>query len=286
MLIQFRCLRQILYAKIFHIRTLTLFLLQSGFLYFYIKPLLKYAADVSYPPSPWVFPFIISNLYCLFLFMLEIVFYFSDVPFMQYPNMYQVIRAGRVRWAVSQILAIMIQSFFIMLFNIIMSIIFLGRYCEFTLEWGKLLHTVALANISEAYHFLFAVPYNTLQNFSPVELMALTFIIGGLVISFVALVMFAVSLFVGRTAGVTAGLVMTVMIYFVENIHPLLTKKIAMFVPVDWMRVANVGIKQHDSFVLPSLQYILMFLTIGIAVLFVVIVWKIKRVEFQWVKED
>ena len=260
MLIQFRCLRQILYAKIFHIRTLTLFLLQSGFLYFYIKPLLKYAADVSYPPSPWVFPFIISNLYCLFLFMLEIVFYFSDVPFMQYPNMYQVIRAGRVRWAVSQILAIMIQSFFIMLFNIIMSIIFLGRYCEFTLEWGKLLHTVALANISEAYHFLFAVPYNTLQNFSPVELMALTFIIGGLVI--------------------------TVMIYFVENIHPLLTKKIAMFVPVDWMRVANVGIKQHDSFVLPSLQYILMFLTIGIAVLFVVIVWKIKRVEFQWVKED
>ena len=39
-----------------------------------------------------------------------------------------------------------------------------------------------------------------------------------------------------------------------------------MFVPVNWMRVTQIGIKMHDSFMQPSVVYMLAALAVGITV--------------------
>lgn len=283
---QIKYLMQVLHMKLFHTRTYVLMVLQAYIMYIYMKPVVGYSKAVQYKAAPWSFPFIISNIYFLFLFMLGILYYFSDVPFMQYPNMYRVIRTGRRRWALGQIGAVMLQSFLIMVYNFLISVLCLKGCCEFNLEWGKLLHTAALTNAADGYGFLFSVTYDTLNNYSPVRLTILTIVIGSLVVCFMGLLMFAVSLLFNRELAITVSAVMVVMIYLVENVHPLSAKRMSMFIPVDWMRTANIGVKVHDSYIMPSVGYIFAALVTGILVLCCLILWKINDVEFQWNKED
>ena len=67
----------------------------------------------------------------------------SDVPFMQHINMYQVIRAGRRRWAVGQLVGIGIRSFFLVAVSAAAVVLpFWGRL-EFSSDWGKLIYTLA-----------------------------------------------------------------------------------------------------------------------------------------------
>ena len=101
--------------------------------------------------------------------MLGVVYMFSDVPFMQHYYMYQIVRIGRKRWAIGQIVSIIFQSLFLMFFHLSVSILWIIRHCEWKLEWGKLLHTVALTNASAHYGFLFEVPYSAIQKYSPQE---------------------------------------------------------------------------------------------------------------------
>ena len=142
---------------------------------------------------------------------------FSDVPFMQNKNMYQVIRTGRMRWAAGQISVIFAQAFLLMAVNALFPMLLLAGSCEYTLEWGKLYHTLALTGGSEAYRLLFAFSYEAMQRFSPLELLGLTVLIGTLVIAFVGLLMFAVSLYINRSVAVTLAFLMVVMIYLVDG---------------------------------------------------------------------
>lgn len=282
----FRCLRQNLCNKLFQSRTYTLMILHAGIMYLYMKPVLKFSETADYGVSLWVFPFIISNIYFLFLFMFGVVYYFSDVPFMQYEKMYQVIRVGRRCWAFGQIGTIMIQSFLIMLYNYILTVVMLAGKWDFTADWGKLLHTVALTNAGEYYGFLFGIPYQAMESYTGPALTVLTLVIGSLVISFLGLVMFAVSLVVNRIAAVSAAGVMVVMIYVVENMPSALMQRTACFAPVVWMRAAYLSVKEHDSYILPPAAYIFSVLIIGILILCGIIMLKANRIEFLWTKEE
>ena len=282
----FLVFRQILKEKIFSPRTFAVIVLQGVMLHLYMGPVVKISKDIGCPAAPWVFPFILSNIFFLLLFMIGIVYYFSDVPFMQYKNMYQVIRTGRYKWAAGQVSVILAQSFLIIAANILFSMVLLGGSCEFTQDWGKLYHTLALTGSPEEYRFLFAFSYETMQMFQPLELIALTVMTGTLVIGFIGLFMFAVSLYISRSAAVTAAFGMVIMIYLVENIHPLLRRRMAMLAPVNWMRVTQVGTKIHDSFIQPPVSYMLTALVTGIAVCVLLIFVKVRKMEFQWYKEE
>lgn len=281
-----RFFRQALTERVFCSRTYSVVFLQGVIQYLYMCPVVRASKDMECGASPWVFPFLSSNLFFLLLFMVGIVYSFSDVPFMQNKNMYQVIRTGRMRWAAGQISVIFAQAFLLMAVNALFPMLLLAGSCEYTLEWGKLYHTLALTGGSEAYRLLFAFSYEAMQRFSPLELLGLTVLIGTLVIAFVGLLMFAVSLYINRSVAVMLAFLMVVMIYLVENIHPLLRRGTAMFVPVNWMRVTQIGIKMHDSFMQPSVVYMLAALAVGITVCAGLICIKIKTMEFQWYKEE
>jgi hypothetical protein len=217
--------------------------------------------------------------------MLGVVYYFSDVPFMQYQNMYQVVRTGRKTWAMGQIGGILLQSFLIMGISILISMLLLLFRGTFSLEWGSLLHTAAVTKLSLAYNY-YQFSYKTMQMFRPWELMSLTFVLGGLIISFTGLLMFAVSLLASRVAAMAVSTGLAAMIYVMEWIHPALAVRVGRFMPMNWLRVANLGVTKLGFYRTPTLEYMLTFLLIGIPVLSALIVWRIRRIEFEWTKED
>lgn len=278
--------RRLFSYKIFHSRTYSLLILQLFVNYINLKPLLEFSKAVQYPVSPWVFPFMISDYHYAFLFLVGFIYYFSDVPFLQHFNMYQVIRTGRIRWAAGHLCSIIVQSFFLMALNMGSGILLLAGHLEWTADWGKLLHTASLTNAASCYGFLFSIPSQTLEHFSPLQLMTITFLMGSLVISFFGILMFAVSLAANRLTAVTVGTIMTLMIFFVENVFPLHTVRMASITPADWIRTANIGLKLHGYYVLPSQSYMFTILVSGIALFGVIVLFCIRRVEFNWEKED
>lgn len=281
-----RYIRQLMIMKTMSVRTYSLLLIQGFVMYVYVKPAVRFSQAVMYPLSPWGFPFILSNIYFLFLFLLEIIYYFSNVPFMQYANMYQIIRIGRKKWAAGHMVSIFFQSFLIMAVNFGFSVLWMGKNCQWGTEWGKALHTLALTNAQQYYGLLFHISYDSLQQYSPMELLGYTMLIGTLTISFLGLFMFMFSIVWSRTAAVVGAVVMTAGIYLVENIHPLLSQKAAMFFPACWLRTANIGVKVHGSSLMPPMSYILAALVIGLALMCGIIIWRVGKIEFQWQKED
>ena len=93
------------------IRMFTLLLLLGFVYHIFLTPLNSFVKSVNHPICPLIFPFLLSDIYFLILFMAAVVYYFSDAPFMKNWTMYQVIRTGRVRWALGQIETILISSF-------------------------------------------------------------------------------------------------------------------------------------------------------------------------------
>ncbi|HBA70494.1 MAG TPA: hypothetical protein DCZ40_14230 [Lachnospiraceae bacterium] len=281
-----RYIKQLTVIKIMNARTYALFMIQGFILYIYLKPVINFSQTVQHKVSVWVFPFLLSNIYFAFLFLLEIIYYFSNVPFMQYSNMYQIIRTGRKTWAVGQIISIFLQSVLIMAVNFLFCIILLGRNCEWGTGWGKVLHTAALTNAAQYYEFLFEIPYDAMQNFTAIELSICTFLIGSLVVFWMGIFMFMLSIVFNRMIAIIGSVSMAAGIYLVESVHPMLSQKVSMFIPTSWLRVAYVGIKEHDSFVLPSVPYIFIVLIMSIIIMCRIILRRVHGIEFEWSKED
>lgn len=283
---QLRYSIRIFLQKLQQSRMYTLLILETYVLYIYVQPVIKFSQDVKYPSTPWLFPFLFSNVYFIFLFMLGVVYLFSDIPFMQHFYMYQIVRTGRKKWAIGQIGSIIVQSIFLMIFNLLVSILWIVRYCEWKMEWGKLLHTAALTNASGYYGFLFEVPYSAMQKYSPQELTILTLFIGTLVIAFTGIFMFAISLILNRYWAIAAAVAMISMVYLVHNANPAMVQKISAFAPVSWIQTTNIGTKMYNYYTRPSLSYIVCALCIGILIFSMLIIWRVNNVEFLFCKED
>ena len=59
---------QIFLQKLRQSRMYTLLILETYILYIYVQPVIKFSQDVKYPSTPWLLPFLFSNIYFIFLF--------------------------------------------------------------------------------------------------------------------------------------------------------------------------------------------------------------------------
>ena len=78
------------------------------FLIFYVynltAPIVKFCKEVNYAVSPWLFPYFFSNSTTLLLFMLAFVLYLCDAPFLDQQQVFVLLRTGRQKWTVGQLL--------------------------------------------------------------------------------------------------------------------------------------------------------------------------------------
>ena len=252
----------------------------------YNRPLNRFIDDVDYPVSWCVFPFLMAYPAFLILFWFGIIYINSDIPFMQHANMYQVIRTGRRRWSVGQIGGIFLRSFAAVLLTSICTILPLLPRIELTNEWGKLLRSAAVTNAAELYEFKYGIYYEILSEYTPLQLMGLCILLCTLIAGFMGTLMFLISLYFNRVLAVAGALAMAVLLYFVTNAHPKIRYRLAFFVPSVWAEVARIASPDMGYYWLPSVPYMLVFLTAGICLMAVLIIYKVKYVEFNWENDD
>ena len=57
---------QIFLQKLRQSRMYTLLILETYILYIYVQPVIKFSQDVKYPSTPWLLPFLFSNIYFIY----------------------------------------------------------------------------------------------------------------------------------------------------------------------------------------------------------------------------
>lgn len=263
--------------KFFSVKTFTLLFLLGVIYHIFLSPIKDFSILVDYPVSPWIFSFLISDVYFVILFMAAVVYFFSDVPFMKEWTLYQVIRTGRVRWACGQIGSIIFSSFvFVLLAEVVSGVLLLPNVI-LNEGWGKVLYTLSITNAAGEYKIPFLISYDIISTFEPFQAVVLSVFISSFVILFLGLWMFMVSLYVSRLWANVTAMLFVIMPIVIENIGDDVTWLVYCS-PVSWMRISEINVS--------SIIRMIVVLLLACVILSIAIIWKITRVDFELTKEN
>lgn len=252
----------------------------------YVGAIRQFSVAVDYPSSWCVFPFAMCSFSYLIMFWFGVIYANSDVPFMQHVNMYHAIRVGRKCWALGQIGGIFIRSIVLTVVAVICTILPLLPDIEWSNEWGKLLRTAATTRALTQFESSVFIYYEIFSEFSPLQLIGLEILLCACICTFIGVLMFLLSLFLNKIAAVAGGLALTIALFPVLNIHPMIRHKLAFFIPTIWAELARIATPDYGYYWLPSIPYMFGFLIAGILCMTVIILIKVKKIEFNWENED
>ena len=252
----------------------------------YVSPIKDFSVMTNYKVTPWVYPFLISDANFLAMFIAEVVYYFSNVPFMQKSNSYYLIREGRKKWIMEQLMYIVLSAFVITGISIVLSIIALMPYVVFEADWGNVLFTLARTDAGSMVKMFWNISIHFIRNYSPISGMGLSMLLTVIGITFIGMLMFFISIYVNRTASVVVSTVLILYSAVVANIGNTFEKSFAMFSPVSWLRVTRIDVVEYGFSVSPSITYIIICF-LGLILFLNILIWKrCKKIDFIWENED
>ena len=276
--------------KILNSKTITFIILYVLFIWNMSKPYLKFVIEKGEGMTWCIFPFLMTSYYLIGMFYFGVIYINSDVPFMQYENLYQVIRTGRKRWALYQLTGIFIRSVFITFAVVIGSIIPFVGHLLISNDWGKVAYTLANTRRLDGFYkenmVMFRFYPEAVMKFTPVKLMLVTMLICMLITTLIGVLMYFISLYLGIIMAVSLSFASVILLYVVENTMPAARLAAAKLVPFYWIEVALMHTKNNGYTRLPSLGYMITVLIVVIAILSLLIYRKIMKMEFYWENED
>ena len=268
--------------KLLSSRFRSLCLIYAGFVWVNMSSIRSFIEATNCPVSIYIYPIMLIHIKFRTIISFCCVYLFSDVPFLQYSKMYSLIRMGRIKWALAQILSIFETAFLFCLYMCIVPVVLCIPNVEFTGEWGKIIHTLSLTNMSQVYAINIYVPYEVLVRLKPMEAMFLAVGLSTLLISFFGVFMFAVSLVFKRNIAIVAASVVIGWSVAVYNIYKLLFP----YAPVLWLDISQIGQLFYGMKRFPDLRYILLSFLLMISVSALAAMWAIRSRYLEWVNED
>ena len=268
--------------KLLSSRFRSLCLIYVGFVWVNLSSIRTFIEETNCPISPYIYPLMMVHIKFRTIISFCCVYLFSDVPFLQYSKMYSLIRMGRIKWALAQILSIFETAFLFCLYMCIVPVVLCIPNVEFTGEWGKIIHTLSLTNMSQVYAINIYVPYEVLVRLKPMEAMFLAVGLSTLLISFFGVFMFALSLVFKRNIAIVAASVVIGWSVAVYNIYKLLFP----YAPVLWLDISQIGQLFYGMKRFPDLRYILLSFLLMISVSALAAMWAIRSRDLEWVNED
>lgn len=237
-----------------------IFIFIFAFLFYHSYGLSRFAADVGYKITPWVFPHLFSAP-VLQIFAFALVLFFSDAPFKDHFTPFVVIRTGRRNWIIGQIVYIVLASVVITLFTFIVSVLALIPNLEFSLDWGIVIQSLANdPSIAPNTVTIFFDPA-LISYFSPLAAMGLSFLFYCLVSIFIGVIILCFNVLLKKTAGVVVAGVFVAISLFANFAGFLTYGNIVFYLsPVSWLGISSLGWDRAD---IPSVTYALLVLILS-----------------------
>lgn len=227
-----------------------------------IGPIRIFCSETGISITPWIFPHVVQWYFIQNIILIGVVLLFCDAPFFNEGTPFLIMRSGRGNWIKAQLLYVMAASFICCFSLLLISILLTAPYIDFSLEWGKIINTLAQTDASNQIGTV-KLDYKILQLYHPVQATALSFFISWLVVSFTGILMLTANLFGRRIIGAVLGTALSFTPYFAMTFTNLY---IGYYVsPPTWMDITLLADTGYSSY--PSASYIFSFLVIGIIVL-------------------
>lgn len=274
------------YLKVHNAKVLLFLIILCTMCWEMNEPMRQFTADMNYPVSWCIFPFLWTCYPFLTMFWLGVVYINSDVPFFQHMNMYQIIRTGRVRWALGQIGGIFLRAAGVVLVIFLTSVLSLLPRIDWNLDWGKTLYTIGMTNIASAYNMPYDIYYDVLSIYTQISFCLATLAIAVLSVTFIGLMMFLISLYAGRIWAVGCAGAYVLLLFLVINMLPHVRYKMSFFVISVWMQVCKLETPSLGYYWMPPLWYVFGFLLVGIVIMSLMILHRIRKVELNWENQD
>lgn len=272
--------------KILSVRARSIYLILIFFYHAFLSPLRTYLAAVNTNITPWIFSCLLSN----FTFQLVIVFcsiyFFSDVPFFQYKEMYQMIRCGRVKWALAHILSLIETSFLFVLIIFSISNLMLLPYLSLGDGWGAVIHTLSLTDVSQYYQIPFSIQYKMLNSLTPFQATSVAIAITTLIVCMIGSLMFTISLLFQKIYAMIAATLLPIWAVIVYNMGYYSRQSLSYSAPVLWMNISDIELKTYGMYVLPGYKYIFATLVLLILVMSLFSIKSIKTRDCDWENEE
>lgn len=249
----------------------------------YIMPLRTFGNQANYHKiSPYIYPYLLTDISYLVALMAGVVYYFSDLPFVSGWNNYYVLRVGRKKWISKQIIYIVISSVIMTVINILLPFVILLPYTEVGSGWGKVLTTLAKTDAGQQCGLFWKISFQYMSNNTPVQAMIASFIMSVLCMIFVGTFILAVSLITCKTIGIIGISVMIMYVPITVSVGELFQRDVSRLSPISWIRVANYGITNYGYEVFPAYVYTLCGYFALIVGLIGLIYWKVGNIDLKF----
>lgn len=247
----------------------------------YLNPIRDFALLSNYPKiSLWVYPFLLTDMQFLLLFVAGTIYFFSDFPFMDGWNKYYLHRVGRIKWLIIQIKYIVASAILIVSLVLIFIAISLWPYTDISEGWGKVIYTMAKTDAGQQTGMFWKISLQFLNQNSPLKAMVISIFISVIGIIFVGIIMMVCHLCISRSFGVLFLTGMTVFVPVADYFGELFQIELSMLSPISWMRISNLGIIKYGNYIAPSCTYVIcMYLGI-IGLISIFLVKKIQKIDF------
>lgn len=233
------------------------------FLFCHVRPAATFASLIDANVSPWIFPHItLHPLMCESLGCFVAVLY-CDAPFIDQHSQFVLIRSGRFSWICGQIMYIVLSSGVFTLFMVLISMLSMIPYLEFTTSWGIVLKTMAVNGsvVSELLDGDYpAVMSSIISNYTPIQAMIYSMGLTWLVSAFFGTLILSFNLVIGHMSGLIAAGFFMVISYFSMIFSN--GGKIYYISPLSWSNLGYLDINYTGTY--PSPGYAVISLSIGI----------------------
>lgn len=266
-------------------RICVLFALLFFVMHIFLSPVKQFSMAVHYKVSPWLFPFLMYDLYFCLIFIFAGIYFFSNAPFLTRHQLYRIIRLGKVKWGIYQILNIILGAIFFIMVTFLLSGVILFPQIEWDKDWGKIIYTLSLTDAGREYEILLGFSYEIIKDYSPFQVMGYLFSVGVLTISFLGNLMFALSIYFSRVTALSLVSMEAALIIMTENMY--LFPKLIYFAPFVWLRLNKLQYLYQEHMPAPSIPGILVILLAGNLLCIVLVLRKIKNIEYlKYIKKE
>lgn len=262
------------------------FIVWLFYLHILMSPIRDISVKMNYPATPWGILFAFSGVYFNLVFLAGAIYLFACVPFMERWQMYQVVRLGRQKWIGIQIFKICAASFLYTAAVLVSGVLIMMPHLEWTADWGRLYHTLALTNLQGEAGLGFFVSYRLINDYEPAKLMLVSALVFFLVVSFIGLIMFLVSLCFSRAASVITATSLAVAEIAAENAGRRMQRIMVHIIPTEWIKIAKAGTKNIMGIQSPDFDDIIIRLIIMVFIIMVLVYLAGNRVSYDFYGEE
>ena len=204
-------------------------------------------SSLDLKPSPWVFPFLYTQYYTKVLYTIPLIFLFCNAPFKDKNYMFVIVRSGRIRWAIGEILYIVATSGIYYIYIFLLSLILRIGHFSFCTDWGEALitisHTRATSILGE---IRIEVPNIIIDCFSPFQAIWFTFLMSWLCGIFLGLIIFFFNLITRQPfIGTVIASIFPIISYLVSIGEKM--GRFMKFSPVSWITLNNIDVGGYTS---------------------------------------